>query len=82
MEPGAITQLVAAAFTELGAGGDPQSLVRTVLVRNGYFVGYRFCRGGVRADWLAAQGAIELSDVDGKRLRRIDPTEPLKKAAA
>jgi DNA-binding transcriptional regulator GbsR (MarR family) len=76
-----VTQAVVATLTELGAA-EPTSLVRTVLLRDGYFVGYQFHCGDRRAVWFVESGVIKFHDAQGKLLRKIDPNESLKKAAA
>ena len=81
MQPDPVTQAVVATLAELGAV-EPTSLVRTVLLRDGYFVGYQFCCGDRRAVWFVESGVIKFHDAQGKLLRKIDPREPLKKAAA
>jgi hypothetical protein len=80
MQPDTITQLVAATFAELRTS-DAEPITRTILVREGFFVGYQFRSGDLRAVWFADNGKIKSYDADGKLVRKIDPQEQLKKAA-
>jgi hypothetical protein len=80
MQPDPIIQAIIATLVELGAD-EPASLVRTVLLRDGYFVGYQFCCGERRAVWFVESGVIKFHDAQGKLLRKIDTSTPLKKAA-
>jgi hypothetical protein len=80
MQHDAIIQLVTATFAELGAG-DPQSFTPTILLREGFFVGYQFRCGELRAMWFADSNVLKFHGADGTLVRKIDPQEQMKKAA-
>jgi hypothetical protein len=49
----------------MGLGADEAALTRTILIRNGNFVGYKFRFGGGYALWLVEKGAVEVYSDDG-----------------
>ncbi|NLY01432.1 MAG: hypothetical protein GXY83_35520 [Rhodopirellula sp.] len=81
MQPDAVFQIVAAGFAELGAA-DPQAIGRTLLLRDGYFVGHRFRCGGLQAILLPESESVEFFDAEGGPLRSVPlPQAESRKAA-
>ena len=72
--------LVTASLKEMGINVVP---MRTILIKNGYFVGHkhRFHDGGY-AIRLAGKNAIEIYDDSGKLLKTVSLAETDKKYAA
>jgi len=80
MLPDTLTTFVTTTFAELGAG-DPQPLIRTILLREGYFVGYQFRCGTIRAVWFAESGVVKFHSAGGTLLRKVHLAEQGKKVA-
>lgn len=66
-----IHDAVAATLTEMGLCHAPATLVRTILIRDGYFLGekYRFDGGYVIS--LAGKNAIDVYDGGGNVLKTV-----------
>jgi len=77
-----ILQHVGVTFRKLGAD-EGSEITRTVLLKDRYFVGYRFGCGGLRAVWFADSGVLKFHDAEGKLVRKIqlDGEESFRKAA-
>lgn len=78
-----VRQKVLAAFRALGAGNG--ECRETVLVKDRFVVGRRFCRGGFEAVWVVAEREIRILNENGERVELL-PLEDsdivlLKKAA-
>jgi hypothetical protein len=82
-------QTIQATFAELGAGHDAP-VIRTLLLRDRYFVGYCFRCGDLRAILKHGSAEIEFVGADGQALRTVTspdtpkampraPTQHLKK---
>ena len=80
MQSDALTTFVTTTFAELGAG-DPQPLIRTILLREGYFVGYQFRCGTIRAVWFADSEVVKFHSAGGALLRKVHLAEQVKKVA-
>lgn len=72
-------QLLIEIFSELGATG---SIVRTILLRDRYFAGYRFRCAGLQAIQLAGEDVVKFYDQEQTLLKtvNVNPAEG-KKAA-
>lgn len=72
-------QLLIEIFSELGATG---SIVRTILLRDRYFAGYRFRCDGLQAIQLAGEDVVKFYDQEQTLLKtvNVNPAEG-KKAA-
>jgi hypothetical protein len=68
-----IHDTVAATLTEMGLCEAPAAFVRTVLIRDGYFVGEKYRFDGGYAAWIAATSMIEVYDDAGKLLKTVAP---------
>jgi hypothetical protein len=55
----------------LGIAADPAALIRTTLLRGGYFAGHKFRFEGGHALWVAEGSTIEVYDEAGKLLTTI-----------
>ena len=81
MQPDSLLQMAAATFAELGAA-DPESIRRTLLLRDRQFVGHRFQCGDLHAIWVLGSSEIEFHDRDGKLLRTVGfEVQQMKEAA-
>jgi hypothetical protein len=60
-----VFEVVAAALRERRLGADEATLHRTILIRDGYFVGYKFRFDGGYAQWLFEKGVVEVYDDNG-----------------
>ena len=80
MQNDALTAFVTTTFAELGAG-DPQPLFRTILLREGYFVGYQFRCGDIRAVWFADSDVLKFHGAGGTLVRKVNLAEQVNKAA-
>jgi hypothetical protein len=49
----------------MGLGADEAALNRTILIRDGNFVGHKFRFDGGYALWLVEKGVLEVYDDDG-----------------
>ena len=66
-----VSEAVAATLKELGLCADPLALVRTVLIRDGHFLGYKYRFDGGCAVWLPGEKVIEVYDQEGKLLQKV-----------
>jgi hypothetical protein len=73
-----LDQLLAETFAELGATGP---VIRTLLLRDRYFVGHKFRCGGFQAVWLVGGDEIEFYDEGGTLMRTIRLEADEKRAA-
>lgn len=81
MQPDALFQTISTAFAELGAS-EPQAISRSLLLREGFFVGHRFRCGELQAIWSPDSGVVEFFDPDGEPLRSVSlEQEEIRKAA-
>jgi hypothetical protein len=81
MQTDPLVLAVEATFAELGTGNDTP-ISRTVLLRDGYFVGHCFRCGDFRAIWKADSTVIEFFGADGELLRTVNPVMQEKRDAA
>lgn len=81
MDVGATPDFLAQTFAELGAT-DPTSTIRTVLLKDRYFVGHRFRCEGFQAVWLAGGSVVEFYDEKGTLLKTVSVEAPEEKKAA
>ena len=63
-------------------GLDAAALSHTLLIRDGYFVGFKYRFDGGCAVWLIEKKVIEVYDGDGKLLKTAILEETAKKSAA
>jgi hypothetical protein len=68
--PDFLQQLVAKTFAELGAS-DSTSVIRTLLLKDGYFAGQKFRCEGFQAVLLTGRDEIEFYDEGGTLLKTI-----------
>jgi hypothetical protein len=68
-QPDRVQEVVTKAFADLGATGP---VIRTILLKDGYFVGNKFQCDGRWALLAAGEGSIEFHDQDGGPLRTIN----------
>ena len=80
MQPTMLERLVAATLTEL-RGQPPENVERSVLLREGTFVGYRFRCQELDAVWLAELQAVEFYGSDHALLKTL-PCESVERQAA
>lgn len=80
MQPDRVGEVVAATFKELG-GAEPQGVSRTVLLEKGFFAGFQFRSGDLRAVWFAESGIMKFYGTDGKLARKVKVDEKAKGAA-
>ena len=78
--PDLLNQLLAKTFAELGAS--ETSVTRTILIKDRYFVGYRYRCGGMQAVVLAGEREIEFYDEKGALLKSVSLEDTEKKLAA
>ena len=76
-----IYDLVAATLAELGIPA-PSTIIQTMLMHDGYFVGHKFRYDGGYAILWAASDAIEFYDENGNLLKAVGIETPEKGAAA
>jgi hypothetical protein len=67
---GATPDFLVQIFAELGAT-DPASMIRTVLLKDRFFVGWKFRYDGGHVILRAASDAIEFYDEDGTLLKTV-----------
>ena len=69
-------------LSELGVS-DPVINKTVVLLRDGYFAGYRFPVDGIQVVWLMAEGVVRFYADDGSLLKTLEVGQGLgvKKAA-
>ena len=60
--------LVTVSLKEMGINVVP---MRTILIKNGYFVGHKYRFDGGYAVRLAGKNAVEVYDDDGKMLKTV-----------
>jgi hypothetical protein len=63
-------QLVAAALADLGQP-TPTNLIQTMLMKDGYFVGWKFRYDGGYAILNVSGNSVELFDEQGKLLKAV-----------
>jgi len=80
MQSDPLFEPVAATFAELGAGDAP--IIRTLLLKDRYFVGHRFRCGDFHAIWKPDATVIEFYGADGKLLRVVNLADYEKRDAA
>ncbi len=68
--------IVAATLRNMGLCQVPASLIHTILLRDGHFVGQKFRFDGGYAAWVAATNVIEVYGDDGKLVQTIVLTRP------
>jgi len=83
MSQGAVSafsqQLLAEIFAELGAKG---AIVRTILLRDRYFAGYRFRCDGFQAVQLAGEDVVRFYDQEQTLLKTVKLNPAKEKQAA
>jgi hypothetical protein len=72
MSQSPIHEAVAATLAEMGLCKVPPAFIRTVLIRDGYFVGEKYRFDGGCAIWLAKTSAIEVYDDDQNLLKTVN----------
>jgi hypothetical protein len=77
--PDLLNQLLARTFAELGATG---SVIRTILLRDRYFVGHKFRCDGIQAVWLAGGSVVEFYDEGGALVKTVSIETSDEKRAA
>ena len=80
MQPTMLERLVAATLTEL-RGQPPENVERSVLLREGTFVGYRFRCQGLEAVWSAETQAVDFYGSDRSLVKTL-PCENVERQAA
>ena len=75
-----LNKILVRAFVELGAPEAP--LTRTILIKDRYFVGYRYYCCGMQAVLLADTREIKFYDQAGELLKKLRLEETEKKIAA
>ncbi len=82
MQPDATFQTISAVFAELGADR-PEEISRTLLLRDGYFLGHRFRCDKLQAVLLPDSEEVEFFDEDGELLQSVRVQRPaeMRKAA-
>lgn len=75
-----LNQLLVNTFAELGAS--EASLARTILIKDQYFVGYRYRCGGMQAVVRAEAKEIKFYEETGALLKSVSLEETEKKRAA
>ena len=76
-----IPDLVAATLAELGLP-TPADLIQTMLMHDGFFVGWKFRYDGGHAIMRAGGSTIEFYDANGTLLKTVGTEIPEKGAAA
>jgi hypothetical protein len=79
MEEGGVHDFVTATLEEMGICAAP---MRTILIQEGYFVGYKYRFDGGYAVWLVEKNVIEVHDNAGKLLNTVSLVETEKNSAA
>jgi hypothetical protein len=79
--PDLLHQLLAKTFAELGAT-DPTSIIRTLLLKDRYFVGHKFRCGGFLAVLLTGKNEIEFYDEGGTLMKTISVENQSQQKAA
>jgi hypothetical protein len=69
-DPKPIPDVVAAALAEKGIAAD--SLVRTLLIQDGHFVGEKYRFDGGYVIWVADSNAVEIHVEDGTDLKTVE----------
>ncbi len=64
-QPQSLPEVVAAALREMGLGAAEATLNRTILIREGNFVGHKFRFDGGYALWPVEKGVVEAYDDNG-----------------
>lgn len=64
-----LQQFVAETLAELGADAEPSSIIRTILIRDQQFVGYKFRFEGMEAVWQSHGNVVAFFDERGKLLK-------------
>ena len=77
--PESVSEVVAAALRGMGLEADEAALNRTILIRDGNFVGHKFRFDGGYA--LVTEGVVEVYDDSGRLLKTISGETGEKKAA-
>jgi hypothetical protein len=71
VRPQSIHDAVAAAVRDVGLCDEPSHMIRTILLRDRYFVGHKYRFDGGYAIWIAATDAIEVYSDDGSLLKTV-----------
>jgi len=79
-QPTAVTDLLVATLTELGAPA-PSHLLQTMLIHDGFFVGYKFRYDGGHAVWRVDGKTLEVYDKHGALLKTTTPEDDAEAAA-
>jgi hypothetical protein len=66
-----IHDIVAATLCNVGLCQAPASLIHTILLRDGRFVGHKYRFDGGYAAWVVATNVIEVYGDDGKLVKTI-----------
>ena len=75
-----IRGLIRETFDRLGAPGD--EIRETILIRDGYYCGRRYQRGGLQAIWFIEENQLKFHAQDGSVLEVRSTSEaPLREAA-
>ncbi len=80
MQRDPVGELVAATFRELG-GTEPQGVSRTVFHEKGFFAGFQFRSGDLRAVWFAESGIVKFYGANGRLARKVSVDERARGAA-
>jgi hypothetical protein len=67
-QPETLHDLVAATLRSMGLCDDPACLIRTILLRDRYFVGHKYRFDSGYAAWMAKTNVIEVYADEGKLL--------------
>lgn len=73
--PESVSEVVVAALRGMGLEADEAALNRTILLRDGKLIGYKFRFGGGYALWPAEKGLVEVFDDNGKKTASIETDE-------
>jgi hypothetical protein len=63
--------LVLATLAEMGLASTLESLIRTILLRDRYFVGHKYRFDSGYAVWVAETNVIEVYNDEGKLLKSV-----------
>ena len=74
-----VQRRIVAALQEFGLP-IPEKIIQTMLLKDRYFVGWRFCYDGGQAIERAGSGELELYDENGSLLKTV-ALEPEREAA-
>lgn len=80
-QPQSVSEVVAATLREMDLVTDEAALDRTILIRDGNFVGHKFRFDGGFALWLPEKGGVEVYTDSGTLLKTISSETGEKKAA-